>query len=678
MRVFRTLLLIGIFCLNEKLIIAQNNLQNIAITSSQEGSILLKYFSQEVYFDNGVNIYRKAENETEWKKINSSPVKKGDYSIPQNVIDNDKILKKLIDFANKVPHDKVKGIVRISMLIDAIQNNEYAKFLGILYEDKNVTAGVKYEYKVEKITNSNGEERVALSKPYLAGSKPGIDPPKKITPTKFEKKVEFKWDIEVERYYAVNVYFGNEKDLKDEKLITPTPLMVTKVKNEKGIMEWPSVFFQKDSLTKNKAYYFRFTAIDYFNQEGTRSEIFEIIPPDQTPPHSPENVSLDSKDLTFNLKWKKVTSSDLIGYNVYRSTSDKKPFEKVNPTLLKPNDTTFVNTVSSPGSYYFYVSSVDSSLNEGKSAKLSKEAFDNIPPAKVKNLLAKTEPGKVILNWEANEEADLLGYIVLSTDNIKRGKNHDKEPHFSPMNTKPIKNTEFVAIKPKDIKNEILYKVIAIDTNFNRSVPSEIARVKLPDVTPPTPPFIKEININESGFAQLEFLPNLSPDLKGFQVFRSEKHDSSNYKKVNLVLVPPSATSFIDRTIIPDSMYHYYIVAIDSADNVSKPSVSFPFEKPVLKDKLQALDQATAKYNKKKNQIELTWTIKKDNAVIGFTVFRKTNLEEIFTPVSGLIKTNTFYDQKIFENIKSYQYEIREYSKHGTIEKSPILTIEIK
>ena len=662
---------------NKKLL-AQSPAHNIALTSTDQGAIVLKCFSQEVYFDNGINIYRRTETEQQWTKLNAAPVKKGDYVIPQSTIDKDKILKRLIDFANKVPHEKIKGFVKITMLIDAIQNNEYAKFLGILYEDKSVQKGVRYEYKVCKITNTNSEEIVSVSDFFVAGNPVKIIPPQNIEAKKHEKKVEFKWKIEVERYYAVNVFMGMKKDLSDQKLMTPTPLMVTKVKNPKGVMEWPSVFYQKDSLKKKVPYYFQFTAIDYFNQEGPKSEVFEIIPPDETPPHSPENFSLEVKDFTFSLKWNSVKSKDLMGYNIYRSTSDKLPFVKVNATLLKAKDTVFTNIVSKPGAYYFYVASVDSSLNEGKSAKLTKEAFDNIPPNAVKNVTAKVEPGKIMLSWQANTEGDLLGYIVLSADNMKRGKDHNKEPHFSPMITKPIQSTEFIAIKPKDIKNEFLYKVIAIDTNFNRSAPSEIAKVKLPDVTPPTSPFIKEINCNENGFALIEFLPDLTPDLKGYHVYRSEKHDSANYKRVNIQLIPPTSTSFIDRYIAPDTLYHYYMVAIDSAGNISRPSVAFPFEKPVVKDLLQKLSDIKYKYNKRNNQIELSWNLKTDPNVIGFTVFRKTNLDDVFTPISGLIKDNFFSDSKILETIKTYQYEVREYSKHGTVERSPILTIEIK
>lgn len=656
----------------------QTPTHNIALTTTNEGAIVLKCFSADVYFENGMNVYRKATNENTWTKLNTTPIKKGDYKISQTEIDKNKTLKRLIDFANKTTHDKIKGIVKITMLLNAIQINEYAKFLGIVYEDKSVVKGTSYEYKVSKIIANNAEEDVSTSNSYVAGAVNSLLPPQNIEVSKHEKRAEFKWKIEAERYYAVNAYLGNKKDLSDQKLVTSLPIMINKVKNEKGVMEWPAFFFQKDSMKKNVAYYFQFTTIDYFNQEGNKSLALEVIPPDETPPHSPENFILDSKDFTFTLNWKIKKSVDLAGFDVYRTSSEKIPAQKVNKIRLKNTDTCYTDVVSKVGSYYYYVAAVDSAGNIGKTAPLSKQAYDNIPPTKVSNVLIKIEPGKVMLTWDKSDAGDLSGYLVLATNNVKQGKKHNIEPHFSLLTPFPIKPSEFIHVKPKNVKNEFLYKVIAVDTNFNRSIPSDIAKVTMPDVTPPSTPFIKDVQISADGFAVIEFLPNLSPDLKGYNIFRSEKHDSTSYKRVNILMIPPSFTSFVDRTIIPDTMYHYYLVAVDSSDNTSKASHPFPFEKPVLKDKLQTLNELKFNYNRKKNQIELSWNLKKDPNVLGFTIFRKTSLEDVFTPVSGMIKNNLFNDTKISEKIKSYSYEVREYSKHGSVIKSPIVSIETK
>lgn len=111
------------------------------------------------------------------------------------------------------------------------------------------------------------------------------------------------------------------------------------------------------------AYYFQFTTIDYFNQEGNKSLALEVIPPDETPPHSPENFILDSKDFTFTLNWKIKKSVDLAGFDVYRTSSEKIPAQKVNKIRLKNTDTCYTDVVSKVGSYYYYVAAVDSAGN---------------------------------------------------------------------------------------------------------------------------------------------------------------------------------------------------------------------------------------------------------------------------------------------------------------------------
>ncbi|MFL5753281.1 MAG: fibronectin type III domain-containing protein, partial [Bacteroidia bacterium] len=491
---------------------SQGIAHNIALTNTPEGAIAIKCFSQEVYFDNGINVYRKSADESGWTKLTVAPLKKGDYKIPDQVLAGDKMLKRLVDFATKTPHEKIKGIVKISMLIDAIQNNEYARFLGIMYVDASVSKGQSYEYRVTKITATGTEEEVSVSWPFVAGPVKAQEPPQNVEIKKHEKIVDMKWKLEVERYYAVNVYMSMNKDLSDEKLVTSKPLMVTKVKNEKGVMEWPSIFYQKDSLKKGLTYNFRFTTIDFFNQEGIKSQVYVVVPPDETPPPPPQNFKLDVKDFTFTLKWKIKKVPDLKGFDIYRTPSEKIPFQKVNKALLKPTDTIYTDMVYQPGSYYYYVAAIDTAGNIAKATALSKEAFDNVPPAKVTNVIVKTEPGKITMTWDANKEKDLAGYIILAADNLKRGKNHDKAPRYSLMTPHYLTKPEYITAKPKDVKNEFLYKVVAVDTNFNRSIPSEIARIQMPDVTPPGSPFIKEIDINAEGAAQIEFLPDLAPD----------------------------------------------------------------------------------------------------------------------------------------------------------------------
>jgi fibronectin type 3 domain-containing protein len=63
------------------------------------------------------------------------------------------------------------------------------------------------------------------------------------------------------------------------------------------------------------------------------------------------------------LTWVASTSSNLAGYNVYRSTSSTGTYAKLNSTLIM--GTTFTDGTSQPGATYYYTAtSVDTSGNE--------------------------------------------------------------------------------------------------------------------------------------------------------------------------------------------------------------------------------------------------------------------------------------------------------------------------
>ncbi len=69
------------------------------------------------------------------------------------------------------------------------------------------------------------------------------------------------------------------------------------------------------------------------------------------PPHS------------VQLSWSASTSPNVAAYNIYRGTSSAGPFEKITPAPV--SDTTYSDTtVVAGGTYYYAVTSVDSSGQE--------------------------------------------------------------------------------------------------------------------------------------------------------------------------------------------------------------------------------------------------------------------------------------------------------------------------
>ncbi len=83
------------------------------------------------------------------------------------------------------------------------------------------------------------------------------------------------------------------------------------------------------------------------------------------PPAPKEPIVLATSSHSITLTWDSVPISDIIGYNVYRSTSYRGPFEKLGVVTPTTNFTTFTdNTVQDGMQYYYMVTSVDNLLLE--------------------------------------------------------------------------------------------------------------------------------------------------------------------------------------------------------------------------------------------------------------------------------------------------------------------------
>jgi hypothetical protein len=75
------------------------------------------------------------------------------------------------------------------------------------------------------------------------------------------------------------------------------------------------------------------------------------------------------------LSWTASTTGNVVGYNVYRSTTSGSQFQKINSVLVAA--TTFVDTSLASGQTYFWVvTAVDGS---GRESNFSAQAFATIP-----------------------------------------------------------------------------------------------------------------------------------------------------------------------------------------------------------------------------------------------------------------------------------------------------------
>ena len=87
-------------------------------------------------------------------------------------------------------------------------------------------------------------------------------------------------------------------------------------------------------------------------------------------------LSVDgNSSYSVELSWNASTSSDVIGYNLFRSTTSGGPYTKINPVLIA--GTTYQDTSVAAGKIYYYVSTAVN--GSGEQSTHSAQASAAIP-----------------------------------------------------------------------------------------------------------------------------------------------------------------------------------------------------------------------------------------------------------------------------------------------------------
>jgi len=186
------------------------------------------------------------------------------------------------------------------------------------------------------------------------------------------------------------------------------------------------------------------------------------------------------------------------------------------------------------------------------SSKVSQEAIT----------VSWTAPGA---NTDGSQPANIVGY------NLYR-KAGDKA--FKKINDKPLTAPNY-SDEAFSFGQTYQYVVRTVSLGRNaisiESFPSETFEVKPVDTFKPAPPDALTIASAPNSIS-LFFAFNLEKDIAGYRVYRST---NPNLAKADWKLVSApdlEANTFQDEDVVPSVVYYYYVVAIDTAGNISSPS----------------------------------------------------------------------------------------------------------
>lgn len=603
-------------------------------------SVRLKWIPKNYSSKNVYEVYRQTK---EGNRILLSTVKSAAYEqLKKDGYTEDDLM---FIYPLKVIKNQVEAYVASKQMggfriLKMMRDNKFSKDIGQYIADKSIEKNTKYTYEVVLFQDTKKVSSRSIK--VDTSRKSMLDGVFFVRAKNKSSGVGLKWGSG-NSYSFYNIYRKkqSEKNFKrlNNKSLYISPSYAKKAKE----------FYEDKSLKKGESATYHIRKIDMFAQEGNPS--YEVQGMRLAVKEMPnvKNLFVKNSDKKITIRWKK--SSDVEGYNIYRSTNYDGGYIKLNKKLIE-KEVFFDKTFKADQNYYYYVTSI-SKLGESKpSVKMLSYARDVTPPSFPENLVFDVKAGSVHLSWDAVKEKDLLGYrIYMSMD-----KNATQ---WSRVTKKGVSSTSYAHKRPKKLsRNFYYYKVQAVDKAFNESASSNIVKVKLPDVTAPKQPKITKF-VSYPDKIILEWGKNLVYDFEHYNVYRKDG------KKLNNE--PLIRNHFIDKNPLI-GVNEYVVTAVDTSGNESVKTKSIKINlEDIIPVKIENF-----KVIKSKNGVNISFTCK-DKDYKGFEVFRSSGNDKNYYNISSYQTGKSFTDIKVDQQTV-YFYKIKAYDMMGNRTQSDVLS----
>lgn len=169
-------------------------------------------------------------------------------------------------------------------------------------------------------------------------------------------------------------------------------------------------------------------------------------------------------------------------------------------------------------------------------------------------------------NIDTTKPANVVGYHVY--------RQKEAAEKASRINSSLLSNAFFADNNFKfGDKYEYFVRAVSVGANGAQveSADSNSVSVTPRDVFPPKPPAGLTIAA-APGNLSVFFAANAEPDVIGYNIFRTTESNLPAAQWLKLNDNPFNATSFQDTKVESGRTYFYYVVAVDSAGNISQPS----------------------------------------------------------------------------------------------------------
>lgn len=525
--------------------------------------------------------------------------------------------------------------------------------LGLRFVDKTAKRGATYIYRIYPSDNEKTYRDTAVA---VCRNDEFVqsNPPVKLRADEREAKVLLQWDALPGSRFSGYYIYRQAKGGKEIRL-NKRPVFTLIHQDKQSYTN----SFEDTTAGYYIPYTYRVRGIDMFGMESEAAEIIGMGR-DKTPPHSPnvkKPFGINGKSVLLEWSMDNPTD-DLAGFIVMKSDSATSRYYPISKELLPKTATQFVDTSANEDEPYYTVIAIDTAKNGSEISMVYAEIRDTTAPKAPIGVKGKIDTsGVVTLSWNLGEEKDLLGYRVLWAN--------QKDHEFTQKSNLVLLDTIFYdTILVNTLTPNVYYKVVAVDTRYLHSDPSDIIELKRPDIVPPETPFISKIFV-EPKAVNLEFAPSSSKDVKEH---RLQRRTIGEKKWNDYATLSAKVTAYSDTLVEQNTMYEYQLLAVDSSNLASMPSPSVvgrPYDtglRPMVENLKCVYDSVT-------NTVKVQWQYGfKSRDKYWFVVYRAYD-ENTLNQLAAVVAENSeFVDNKLF-GYGRYRYAVKVISDRG---ESPV------
>lgn len=559
-----------------------------------------------------INNQNKAEGT--WQRITTKPIKaltinefqkissnkdSGKLIIAQSLYGKSEIaVSNFIEQISLQQQDAQNRHLVTALYATVDRENAFAAGLG--FEDKiNVDASKNYVYRIcaEKQTEKS---RIDTGFIFVAGR--DIQNTNEqvyfATTENADSAIVLKWPSQYNKFSAYII----ERSTDNKNFIQVSHgYFLPSIDTVNGIIAFT------DKVDNFKNYYYRITGINAFGEHFTTNYKINGRGIDKTPP-TPVLLKFKRDNNEVKFTWNKPKDKDVKAVYLMQGKNLNKYDSLLTPNSINPLQTNY--NISLPQKFtsaYYRLAIIDTNNNMSFSNQVYVFIPSNTAPASpiaVTGFIDST--GKVHVSWSAKTDKELRGYKLMMANN--------ENGPFT-LASDIIEDTTYIFQNTLNTLTKNLFiQVVAVDGNFNHSLPSQTITIQRPLKNKPLTPVFSAYYVGTNGI-NLEWVHNSSENFNHFLVLR---HQVSNNQWTTIATT--TQTSFTDTSVIENTLYDYTLQAV-STENVYSDSAFFIRLAAGKKSTSNNLVFYVSK-NETNHQYTLSWKLNYNKPVKFFVLYK--------------------------------------------------------